>query len=169
MKKMFLVGALALFGAVNAQEKGNFKVGAHLGLPTGELAKGYSFNLGFDAAYLHPVAENFKLGVTTGYSHYFGKTIKESYFGYTFSYEVKDFGIIPVAATAQYNVGKNVFLGADLGYGFLTGVEGSTGGFYYQPKVGYSLENKHDLYLSYKGISNNGTIGSFNLGYAFNF
>lgn len=34
MKKMFLVGALALFGAVNAQETGNFKLGAHVGIPT---------------------------------------------------------------------------------------------------------------------------------------
>ena len=28
MKKMFLAGAFALFGLVNAQEKGNFKVGS---------------------------------------------------------------------------------------------------------------------------------------------
>ena len=39
MKKMFLAGAFALFGLVNAQEKGNFKVGAHIGLPVGWFIK----------------------------------------------------------------------------------------------------------------------------------
>ena len=37
MKKLILVGAIALFGAVNAQTTGGFKLGAHVGLPTGEM------------------------------------------------------------------------------------------------------------------------------------
>lgn len=171
MKKMFLVGALALFGAVNAQETGNFKLGAHVGIPTGDLSKGYSVNVGFDAAYVYPIAENFKLGLTSGYSHYVGKTYKETFLGATVSYKAEDVGIIPVAATAQYQFGgANVFVGVDLGYAFFTGKDSSTGGFYYQPKVGYTFVNKHDLYVAYKGIAvEGGNAGSVNLGYAYNF
>lgn len=173
MKKILLASAIALFGLANAQEKGNFSIGAHIGLPTGDIAESHNFNFGVDVAYLHPVAENFKLGVTTGYSHYNGKSIEESAFGYSVSYKVPGFGVIPVAATAQYTFeGANVFIGADLGYGFLTGklTEGTTGGFYYQPKVGYTFAEKHNVALSYKGISvEGGTVGSVNLGYGFNF
>lgn len=172
MKKMFLVGALALFGAMNAQQgKGNFKLGAHLGFPTGDLSSAYSFNLGVDVAYVFPIAQDFKLGVTTGYSHFIGKTVNESVFGYSVKYDVEDTGIIPVAATAQYTFGdSNVFLGADLGYAFFTKAEGVTGAFYYQPKVGYTFTKKHDVYLGYKGMSREGSsLGSFNLGYAYNF
>lgn len=171
MKKILLASAVALFGLANAQEKGNFKIGAHIGVPTGDFSKAYSFNLGFDAAYVYPIAENFKLGVTTGYSHYFGKKMEFELFGFNFGEEKNpDGGIIPLAATAQYTFGESkVFLGADLGYAFFTGKEASGGGFYIQPKVGYTFADKHDLYISYKNISNNGSIGSVNLGYGFNF
>lgn len=166
---MFLVGALALFGAMNAQQgKGNFKVGAHLGIPVGDLSSSHSFNIGADVAYLYPIAENFKLGVTTGYSHYTGKSIKE--FG--FSFDMPDLGIIPVAATAQFNVGGNVFVGTDIGYAFFTGdySDFKTGAFYYQPKVGYSFSGKNDVYVSFKGMSvKEGSGNSINLGYAYNF
>ena len=68
MKKLFLVGAIALFGAVNAQSAGNFKLGAHIGLPVGDAADGYSFVAGADVAYMWPVAAEFNLGVASGYN-----------------------------------------------------------------------------------------------------
>lgn len=40
------------------------------------------------------------------------------------------------------------------------------GGFYYQPKVGYQQPD-WELYLGYKGVSDNGNIGSVNLGFNF--
>ncbi len=154
MKKLFLVGALALFGAMNAQTTGNFKVGAHVGLPTGDIADFSSFNAGVDLAYQWNLAENFKLGVASGYSHYFGKN------GWDGS------GLIPVAATGQYTISPNFFLGADLGYGFFT-QKGSDGGFYYQPKVGYQ-KNNWEAYLGYKGVSlDGGTVSSVNVGVNF--
>ena len=42
MKKIFLMGAFALFGAMNAQSTG-FKLGAHVGLPTGDANTFYNF------------------------------------------------------------------------------------------------------------------------------
>ena len=172
MKKVFLVGALALFGVVNAQKTGStgFKAGVHLGVPIGDFSESHSFNFGVDVAYLYPIAKDFRLGVTSGYSHYTGKT-KETTIPYlgTFKVTFKDVGINPLAASGQYNFSNNILLGLDLGYAFFTGEGTNTGGFYYQPKVGYAVSGRHDLYFSYKGISNNGNVGSLNVGYAYNF
>lgn len=41
MKKLLLLGAFAVFSAVNAQA--GFKLGAHIGLPTGDSSSAYSF------------------------------------------------------------------------------------------------------------------------------
>ena len=175
MKKLFLTGALALFGLMNAQKtEPGFRLGVNAGLPVGDFGKAYSFTAGADLAFLYPLAENFRLGVATGYSHYFGKktTYDFGMFGKV-NYTVPDFGAIPVAATAEVTFGdSNVFLGADLGYAFFTKTEngGDSGSFYYQPKLGYSFDKRHDLYFSYKGFTqNSANAGSINLGYAYNF
>ena len=175
MKKLFLTGALALFGLMNAQKtEPGFRFGVNAGLPVGDFGKAYSFTAGADLAYLYPLAENFRLGVATGYSHYFGKKTKTDLILVTLKNEVPDVGIIPVAATAEFIFGNsNVFLGADLGYAFFTKTEergADSGSFYYQPKLGYSFDKRHDLYFSYKGFTrNNANAGSINLGYAYNF
>ena len=174
MKKLFLTGALALFGLMNAQKtEPGFRLGVNAGIPVGDFGKFTTFTAGVDLAYLYPLAENFRLGVATGYSHYFGKKTKTDLILVTLKNEVPDVGIIPVAATAEFTLGdSNVFLGADLGYAFFTkkDFKNENGSFYYQPKLGYSFDKRHDLYFSYKGFTrNNANAGSINLGYAYNF
>ena len=174
MKKLFLTGALALFGLMSAQKTDSgFRLGVNAGILVGDFGKLTTFTAGVDVAYLYPLAENFRLGVATGYSHYFGKKTKTDLILVTLKNEVPDVGIIPVAATAEYTFGgSNVFLGADLGYAFFTkkDFKNENGSFYYQPKLGYSFDKKHDLYFSYKGFTrNNISAGSINLGYAYNF
>ena len=174
MKKLFLTGALALFGLMNAQKtESGIRLGVNAGIPVGDFGKFTTFTAGVDLAYLYPLAENFRLGVATGYSHYFGKKTKTDLILVTLKNEVPDVGIIPVAATAEFTLGdSNVFLGADLGYAFFTekDLKNENGSFYYQPKLGYSFDKRHDLYFSYKGFTrNNANAGSINLGYAYNF
>ena len=174
MKKLFLTGALALFGLMSAQKTDSgFRLGVNAGIPVGDFGKLTTFTAGVDLAYLYPLAENFRLGVATGYSHYFGKKTKTDLILVTLKNEVPDVGIIPVAATAEFILGdSNVFLGADLGYAFFTkkDLKNENGSFYYQPKLGYSFDKRHDLYFSYKGFTrNNISAGSINLGYAYNF
>lgn len=174
MKKLFLTGALALFGLMSAQKtESGFRLGVNAGLPVGDFGKLTTFTAGVDVAYLYPLAENFRLGVATGYSHYFGKKTKTDLILVTLKNEVPDVGVIPVAATAEFVFGdSNVFLGADLGYAFFTkkDFKNENGSFYYQPKLGYSFDKRHDLYFSYKGFTrNNASAGSINLGYAYNF
>lgn len=156
MKKIILSAiAVMAFGFANAQD-GHFKVGAHVGLPLGDIKDFSSVNLGVDAAYLWNVADQFSAGVTTGYTSYLAKSGYDS------------FGFIPVAATAQYSLADNLFLGADLGYAIYAGKGSGDGGFLYQPKFGYQNE-KVELYVGYKGISNNGTVSSLNLGFNYKF
>ena len=174
MEKLFLTGALALFGLMSAQKtESGFRLGVNAGIPVGDFGKLTTFTAGVDLAYLYPLAENFRLGVATGYSHYFGKKTKTDLILVTLKNEVPDVGIIPVAATAEFTLGdSNVFLGADLGYAFFTkkDFKNENGSFYYQPKLGYSFDKRHDLYFSYKGFTrNNANAGSINLGYAYNF
>ena len=174
MKKLFLTGALVLFGLMNAQKtESGIRLGVNAGIPVGDFGKFTTFTAGVDLAYLYPLAENFRLGVATGYSHYFGKKTKTDLILVTLKNEVPDVGIIPVAATAEFTFGdSNVFLGADLGYAFFTkkDFKNENGSFYYQPKLGYSFDKRHDLYFSYKGFTrNNANAGSINLGYAYNF
>lgn len=156
MKKIILTAAaIFAFGFANAQS-GAFKLGAHVGLPTGDIKDYSSVNLGADLAYTWSVAEGLDAGITTGYTAYL---LKKDIPGDTASF-------IPVAATAQFTLTNNWFIGADLGYAI--GVSSDNdGGFLYQPKFGYQME-KAGLYVSYKGISvDGGTFSSVNLGVNF--
>ncbi|OAZ04732.1 hypothetical protein [Flavobacterium succinicans] len=162
MKKIMLT-AIAVFGFAfaNAQD-GGFKVGANLGLPLGDIKDSYSLNLGVDVAYTWKVSEKFEAGFGAGYAHYLGKSIDLG----IANFDIEDAGFIPVYGTAQYSLSDKFFLGLDLGYAIGVAPSGSEGGFLYQPKVGYSF-GKTELFLGYKGISNNGTLSSLNLGVAF--
>ncbi|MDY3318360.1 hypothetical protein PG593_05995 [Riemerella anatipestifer] len=164
MKKLFLAGALALFGAVNAQSNGHFKLGANVSLPVGDFGKVSSIGIGADLGYMFNVAKDFELGAVTGYTHFLGKEYKTP-FG---TLKADSYGVIPVAASAKYNVTPEFFLGTDLGVAFST-VKDSGTLFYYNPKVGYQFSN-NEVALSYKGFSQNGgSLGAVSLGYFYNF
>ncbi|MGV0941464.1 hypothetical protein [Empedobacter sp. ULE_I140] len=77
MKKVLLTAAFAVAGmvGVSAQTTG-IEGTVHVGIPVGETADVSSFNIGVDLAYLHPIANNFKLGAKVGYDHFIGKEYK---------------------------------------------------------------------------------------------
>ncbi len=154
MKKIILTAAAVFaFGFANAQS-GAFKLGAHVGLPMGDIKDFSSVNLGADLAYTWSVAEGFDAGITTGYTSYLGKDGFDAV------------GFIPVAATAQFTLTNNWFIGADLGYAIGASTD-NDGGFLYQPKFGYQME-KTGIYVAYKGISTDGvTASSINIGIDF--
>jgi len=160
MKKLFLVGALALFGAMNAQS--GFKLGANLGLPVGDLSTVYGFSIGADASYLWPVAADFNVGLASGFQTYFPKSEYKDY-------GVKNVNLVPIAASGQYRFTPEFSLTVDLGYGFSFSDGESDGGFYYAPKAAYHF-GPSEVNLSYRGISaDGGSSGSVNLGYAYSF
>ena len=136
--------SIFLASFANAQEtpeplsmKNMFKVGVSGGFSLhSENASG---TLGVDVAYQNLVTPSFGLGIATGYSHFFGKEDN--------GLNNNDFGVVPVAALLRYypkNAG--VYLGTDIGYGFIVGddkvasnapVNRPDGGLYVKPEIGY--------------------------------
>ena len=168
MKKLLLVGAIALFGAMNAQT--GFKLGAHVGLPVGDIKDLSSVNLGVDGSYMWPASAEFNLGIATGYSAFVGKDYTTTIPGIgSYTVKAETLSLVPIAAAAQYKISPMFSLGVDLGYGFLFGGGSSDGGFYFQPKAAYHF-GLSEVNLGYMGVSKNGsTIISINLGYAYCF
>ncbi|MFV0181361.1 porin family protein [Empedobacter falsenii] len=170
MKKVLLTAAFAVAGMVGVSAQTSGVEGTvHVGIPVGSASDVSSFNVGVDLAYLHPLSNNFKLGAKVGYDHFIAKDYK--FLGET--YEGEDFGFIPLAATAKYEFGNNLFIGADLGYAFST-KDYIDGGLFWQPKFGYSGAN-FDVYAGYKGISidndhsDNTNVDAVSLGFAYKF
>ncbi len=167
MKKLFLVGALALFGALSAQA--GFKVGANVGLPLGDAKNANSFVAGVDLAYLMPVSADFNAGLVTGYELWVGKdqTFSVPMLG-DVTVKGENSGMIPIAASGQYRFTPEFSLTVDLGYAFFT-QSGAGGGFYYAPKAAYHF-GPSEVNVSYRGVSQKeGTASSINLGYAYSF
>ena len=132
----------------NAQEtaqplsmKNMLKVGINGGVAL--PSENASAVLGLDVSYQNLVTPGFGLGVATGYSHYFGQEND--------GLDNNDFGVVPLAAMFRYypkNTG--VYLGTDLGYGFIVGddqvasnsaVTRPDGGLYLKPEIGYHNDN----------------------------
>ena len=162
MKKIILLAvALVSFTVVNAQigEGTNWlKMGIHGGVPVGDAADVSSFTLGFDFKYQFLDTESFAIGVSTGYTHYFGK--EEGVITYA------DAGIIPLAGLFRFYPTENFFLGSDVGYGFFT--EGSeSGGFYYRPEIGYH-DDDWNIYGYYQTVSSDG-IAPASIGIGINY
>ncbi len=154
MKKLLLVAAIAVFGmsSVNAQ---NFNVGLSGALPMGDAADSHTFGVNLDVNYQWEVSDVFTAGVGTGYFHYFGDEIEIM----TITVKFEDAGFVPLAAVGRYKASDQLTFGADVGYALGISHEGNDGGFYYAPKVQYSVSDNIDVVASYKGISLE--VGSF--------
>lgn len=162
MKKLIFAAALLILGfGANAQTPGQFKAGVNVGIPVGDVADMSSFTAGADLAYLWNISENFQLGPTVGFQNYF---LKSEFKDMDFT----DFNYVPVAASGQYSVVPNFFIGADLGYAFVTSGGEDGGGFYYMPKIGYQ-QSSWELYGGYRAVSNDVNFGAVNLGVNFKF
>lgn len=166
MKKLFLAAfAVFAFASVNAQE---FKAGVSAALPMGDAGDVSSFGVNLDVSYLWEVSEDFKAGVASGYQHYFGSEEDVTLFGQTVTVEYDDFGFLPIAAAGRYAVSEEFTLGADLGYAIGLSPDGNDGGFYYAPKVQYSISDNLDIVLAYKGVSlDGGSFDALSLGVEF--
>ncbi|MCK7590642.1 hypothetical protein M0G43_08660 [Subsaxibacter sp. CAU 1640] len=168
MKKLVLMIALLVAGVTFAQEvKVNdnvtsenswLKLGLNAGVPMGDVDDASSFSFGLELKGQHLVTPNFGIGLTTGYSNFFGKD------------GVDDFGVVPAAAFARYYFQpKGLFVGADFGYGFLTGVDNLDGGLYLNPQLGYHNDD-WNFYAYYQNTfaDNDITIQVLGVGVTYN-
>lgn len=140
MKKVTLLFALLLGGALCMNAQGDFRAGVHVGPNIGDTSDFSSFNFGVDASYLFSVSDLFGAGIAIGYSSYPGKD------------DYDNFSIIPIAASGRVGFAENWFAGLDLGYAIATEDAGGDGGFYYQPRIGWTM-GTFDLFAYYQGIS----------------
>ncbi|SNR15681.1 outer membrane beta-barrel protein [Tenacibaculum jejuense] len=161
MKKLLLTIAVIAFGFVAKAQDGQFNAGVNLGLPIGDASDATSFAIGAEVNYLFSLSDEFQVGPSIGFSHYFGKDLGGGF-------EVSDFSFIPIAAAARYSVSEQFVLGADLGYGIGVSPEGNDGGFYYRPLVGYNVSENIMIQATYSGVSTNGvTFANIGLGVMF--
>lgn len=160
MKKLMLMAAVAVFGVLNVNAQ-DFKVGANLGMPIGDSGDVASLSIILDVAHYWEVSEKFDVGIASGYSHSLGEDQEYSFGGVTIKSEAEDFGFIPVAGAARFNVSEDFTLGADLGYAIGISPDGNDGGFYYAPRVQYGVSESLDIVLAYRGVSLDG--GSFDI------
>jgi hypothetical protein len=178
MKNKILSIAILCSGLyyANAQEHDrhqSFRVGVNVGVPVETLRNTYDLNLGVDVAYLFRLNGIVEVGATTGLSYYAIRKSRENVTTYESDLPVEHKGenlrLIPVAATATINIFKKLFVGGDIGYAFTLNDNKFSKLFYYQPKIGYN-ENRAEYYVSFKGLAEHeDKIGSFNLGFAYNF
>ena len=156
MKKLLLIIAVMLFGFnVNAQD--GLRGGISAGLPIGDAGDGYSFSVLLDLSYLWEVSDSFDVGLATGYSHSFGESID---FGGG-SFKLDDASFLPVAVAGRLGVSDEFTIGADVGYAIGISPDGNDGGFYYAPKLQYSVSDSIDIVFAYRGVSVDG--GSFDI------
>jgi hypothetical protein len=163
MKKFGLIVCLLVFGtALQAQE--GLNVGINFGLPVGDASDISSFSLGLDANYLWNVAESVDVGVATGFTNAFGKTI--DILGAEF--DADDVQFIPIAAAGRYHITESFRAGADIGYAIGLN-DGNDGGFYYRPILAYGFNQNMEVNFSYTGISLDGiTWSTISLGFMIN-
>jgi hypothetical protein len=140
------VAAVALFLSmdVNAQKLG---VGVNLGVPTSD---GYSFAIGADARVQFDVSKQVSIPVTTGYTHFIGKTIN--------NIDIPDYGYIPLKGGVKVFFdpsGSGLYGMAEVGAAF--GVTKNSGtSFLYSPAIGYAWSNGLDLGVKYEGLPKDG-------------
>ena len=160
MKKVLLVATFVVAGFIGAYaqpaEGFTFGAGVRLGLPIGDFGDVSSFGVGGELQGEIGFSDMVSGVITTGYTSFFGKDYEV--LGVTVNGEST--GYIPILVGARVYPSTNFFIGAQIGYGLITGNGDSEGGFNYQPQVGYNTE-KFQLALNYNGLS----INSVNLGH----
>ena len=140
MKKLLLIACIVFAGySANAQ----FRAAVSGGIPVGDFDEFYSFNLNVDLAYLFDVSDAFEAGPTIGYSSGFLKI----------EFDGDGLAFLPIAAAGRFYASERLSLGADLGYAVGIQPDGNDGGFYYAPRVGYSISDLIEIFGSFRGVS----------------
>lgn len=156
MKKFFFGFVIAVLGMTSVNAQDGLRIGAHAGIPTGDVADISSFQAGADLAYRFNIVPLLDLGPMVGYSRFFLESDMDQY---------DDPAYLPIAASGRLNF-PFIFVGADLGYAVGLN-DGNDGGFYYRPQVGVKL-GLIALVGSYSGISRDGgTASAVHLGLEF--
>lgn len=157
MKKVLLIATFVVTGFIGAYaqpaEGFTFGAGVRLGLPIGDFGDVSSFGVGGELQGELGFSDMVSGIITTGYTSFFGKDYDVPGFG---TVKGDATGYIPILAGIRVYPSANFFIGAQAGYGILTGNGDSEGAFNYQPQIGYNASN-FQLALNYNGLSKDGS------------
>lgn len=168
--KYFKLGVLALAllaigfsGRAQDVDRTSFKAGFYAGLPVGDAADFSKFGLGLDLGYHWGVSELLDVGVATGFMNAFIETDDgEIETGF------EDVQFLPLAAAVRIYPTYSFKVGGDVGYA--VGInQGSEGGIYWRPTLGYHLSGTTELSLTYLNVSDQETFSMVTLGVIFLF
>ncbi len=156
MKKVLLVAMFIVAGFIGAyaQPVEGFTAGAgiRVALPIGDFADSHSFGIGAELQGEYGFSDMVSGIATVGYTSFFGKEYE--FLGVTV--EAENVGYIPILVGARVYPSPTFFIGAQVGYGLLTGGGESDGAFNYQPQIGYNGE-RFQVALNYNGLSKEGS------------
>jgi hypothetical protein len=173
MRKQLLIVAVLVFSiiSVNAQSSSNqsfvFGAGLNLALPLGDFHNSSSFGIGGELQGEYMFSDQFSGVVSAGYTEFFGKSY--TFFDGVQNETVKgpNVGLIPILVGARFYPMANIFVGAKVGVGILTGGGSSTTAFDYYPHVGYNAD-QFQVILGYNGLSKDGeTLSHLGLSFIF--
>lgn len=158
---------ISVFIIAGSSVKAQFKIGAHLGVPSGDISDYYTTALGADVYYMFGTDTNgfLKLGAASGFMNYFGDDVG----GESYSGKVDNAQFIPVAGALRIQLFKIITVGPDIGYGF--GIsDGMEDGFYWKGVVGVNLFDFLEVDAYFHGITiEDSSFGSVGLGVLFEF
>lgn len=117
---------------INKANKSNtwLKLGINTALPIYDLNKTHKFGLGVDASVQFLETKASGIGLKAGYINYFAKSSNTNV------------GALPLAVMYRYYPeSKGWFAGLEIGYAFLSGLEGTDGGYFIRPQFGLHYDN----------------------------
>jgi hypothetical protein len=164
MKKVFLMLVAVIAFSFTAKAQFTQSIVVTAGLQVGDVKDQSNFALSADVYFMKPVVENFDIGLTAGYTNYFGKDY-DTPLG---TVEGTNVSFLPLAGAFRFGLTDSFSIGSDIGYAFGLSPDGNDGGFYYKPVLGFNIGDTSQLMLSYQGVS--GDAKDFNyvgLGFAF--
>ncbi len=156
MKKVIILTAVmfAVLSGILAQDSKplSLGLGVNLNLPTGDFGEISSFGAGVRLQAEIPIAPMITGIGSVSYNRFFYKDKYEDI--------VDESGLnaIPIQIGARVYPIDRFFIGAQFGYGIISGAGESDGGFSYNPHVGLNFP-KAQVLLGYDAISKDGTLG----------
>ncbi|MGB6150664.1 MAG: outer membrane beta-barrel protein [Pricia sp.] len=164
IKQLLLLAVLAFTSTSSLSQEG-FKIGAHGGIPLGDVNDEIGIVVGADVGYLWAPNKIFDIGVKAGFVHGFPETFKAE----TVTVKLPSVQFLPVAASLRIWAAKSFSFGGDVGHAIGLN-EGNDGGFYYRPQIGFQVGPQSEINFSYTAIDlGEATWSTVTVGYVYTF
>lgn len=172
MKKILLAVLLtagSFLTCLAQSNPGKFSIGLEGGLPVGDYSDLYKFGIGGSLKYDLPVAPNFYVTFSAGYSSFQIKDEAKQLLRF-FGSNQSSSGFVPLKVGGKYYFNNKGFFGeAQVGAAIATASGGGTA-FAYSPGIGYTFDGSFEAGVRYEAWSKSGsTFGQFGLRLAYCF